>query len=161
VQQQLTPLLSGSLPVLLDRLAAAAASQSTSGQPRSNTAAVNPNQGSTATQGSSNRPMSVAAATAVVEAHVAALVGACMAIGFRFAGSCHAPAESLLRHYALQLLAAKRRMGVGPEAGVAGTWGKLDRGMLEGAVCNVMVALSCVMAGSGHLPTFRLLQHLR
>ena len=105
--------------------------------------------------------LSVIDATSVIEAHVSAVAGACSAMGMRYAGSSSAAAEQLLRHYVLQLLAAKRRLGVGVEAGVAGSMGRLDKGFLETAICNVVMALSCVMAGSGHLPTLRLLQLLR
>ncbi len=92
---------------------------------------------------------------AVAAAHVHGVAGACLAIGLRFAGTSSARAEATLRHRALELLAAKRRL-VGD-----GGRGNLDRYTLEGCLEVVVLALALVMAGSGHLPTLRLLQHLR
>ena len=43
-------------------------------------------------------------------------------------------------------------------AGAAAVWGKLDKQVLENCMGIVAVALSLVMAGSGHLPTLQLLQ---
>lgn len=43
-------------------------------------------------------------------------------------------------------------------AGAAGAWGRLERGALEACVCSIALALAAVMAGSGHLPTLRLLR---
>lgn len=123
---------------------------------------------------------------AVGLAHVNALAGACFAIGLRFAGSCNASAEALLRHHLLQLLHAKRRAPGGPNdqsvapiaaaaaaaamqssshVGIAITpaaasVGKLDKAAIEDCSVVVVLALALVMAGSGHLPTFRLIQVL-
>jgi hypothetical protein len=117
-------------------------------------------------------------------AHVHALAGACFAIGLRFAGTCNAGAEALLRHHLLQLLHAKRRAPGGPNeqsvapvaaaaaaaaaqngvgigiavAPAAASVGKLDKAIIENCISVVLLALALVMAGSGHLPTFRLLQ---
>jgi hypothetical protein len=190
VQSQLTPIIAGPLSTLLDQLAAAAAAGpggsssssrrrrpggATTSEPRSSSSgrstrgateadasgSMHGRNSSSSRNAPGNASFNVTDATAMIEAHVAAVAGACTAIGMRYAGSSSAAAEQLLRHYVLQLLAAKRRMGVGVEAGVAGGRGRLDKGFLETAVCNVVVALSCVMAGSGHLPTLRLLQLLR
>lgn len=116
--------------------------------------------------------------------YVHALSGACLALGLRFAGTCNAAAEGLLRHHLLQLLNAKRRAPGGPNdqsiapviataAAAAGNSpngvgvamspaaaaiGKLDKQTLENSICTVLLALALVMAGSGHLPTFRLVQ---
>ena len=45
-----------------------------------------------------------------------------------------------------------------PCTGAAGSWGQLDRVALEQCVCAVALALAAVMAGTGHLPTLRLLR---
>jgi hypothetical protein len=89
-----------------------------------------------------------------------------------------------LRHHLLQLLHAKRRAPGGPNeqsaapvaaaaaaaaaqngAGIgiavapaAASVGKLDKAIIENCISVVLLALSLVMAGSGHLPTFRLIQ---
>lgn len=119
-------------------------------------------------------------------AHVHALSGACFAIGLRFAGTSNAAAEALLRQHLLQLLHAKRRAPGGPNdqsiapamaaaaaAAATGTRatgvgigysssalsvGKVDKQAIENSMCVVLLSLSLVMAGSGHLPTFRLIQ---
>lgn len=44
---------------------------------------------------------------ALAAAHVAAVAGACMAIGFKHAGTGSAAAQALLSHYMLYLLEAK------------------------------------------------------
>jgi anaphase-promoting complex subunit 1 len=121
---------------------------------------------------------------AVGLAHVHGLAGACFAIGLRFAGTCNAGAEALLRHHLLQLLHAKRRAPGGPNeqsvapaaaaaaaaaaqssggvgiavAPAAAGVGKLDKAVIENCISVVLLALALVMAGSGHLPTFRLIQ---
>lgn len=115
-----------------------------------------------------------------------ALAGACFALGLRFAGTCSAQAEFLLRGQLLALLSAKRRAPAGcsssavaaataaAAAGVAAgasscvahlapgaaCVGQLDKAALENALSVVLLSLSLVMAGSGHLPTFRLIQLL-
>lgn len=42
--------------------------------------------------------------------------------------------------------------------GPAAVWGQLDKGALEACLCSVVLALATVMAGSGHLPTLRLIR---
>lgn len=106
------------------------------------------------------------------------------------AGTCSAQAEFLLRGQLLSLLSAKRRAPGGSTSsavaaataaaaaavgsGAAGSSsigiamvtpnaacvGQLDKGAIENAIAAVLVSLSLVMAGSGHLPTFRLIQIL-
>jgi hypothetical protein len=102
------------------------------------------------------------------------------------AGTCSAQAEFLLRGQLLALLSAKRRAPGGSTsnavaaataaaaAGVAtgasfgfgylppsaACIGQLDKAALEDAIVVVLLSLSLVMAGSGHLPTFRLIQML-
>lgn len=43
-------------------------------------------------------------------------------------------------------------------AGGAAAWGRLDKAALEACLCTAALALAAVMAGSGHLPTLRLLR---
>jgi hypothetical protein len=43
-------------------------------------------------------------------------------------------------------------------AGAAAAWGRLDKAALEACLCTTALALATVMAGSGHLPTLRLLR---
>lgn len=102
------------------------------------------------------------------------------------AGTCSAQAEFLLRGQLLALLSAKRRapggstssavtaataaaaagVATGAQVGVgylppgAACIGQLDKAALEDAIVVVLLSLSLVMAGSGHLPTFRLIQML-
>ncbi|KAL4443950.1 hypothetical protein ABPG75_011687 [Micractinium tetrahymenae] len=94
---------------------------------------------------------------ALTQAHCAVLAGACLAVGIRFAGSCNARAEELLRKYCSYFMAAKQRA---PEPG-AGQPCLTNKHLLEEALGCVLLALSVVMAGSGHLPTFKLLRALR
>lgn len=44
-----------------------------------------------------------------------------------------------------------------PSGGTA-AWGRLDKAALEACLCTAALALATVMAGSGHLPTLRLLR---
>ncbi|GLI61805.1 hypothetical protein VaNZ11_004310 [Volvox africanus] len=115
---------------------------------------------------------------AVALAHVSALSGLCLAMGLKYAGSANSRAYETLRWVALALLAAKRRLpevaasstasggaavvtGAGQvSGGGAAAVGRLDRAPLEAALNVVVLALSVVMAGTGHLPTFHLLQAL-
>ena len=43
-------------------------------------------------------------------------------------------------------------------AGAATAWGRLDKVALEGCICSIVLALAAIMAGSGHLPTLRLVR---
>ena len=79
------------------------------------------------------------------------LAGACMVLGLRFAGTAHAAAHSLLERHLLFFLKEKR------SASLAGAGLRSSLEMCVGTCC---LALSLVMAGSGHLPTLRLLRSL-
>jgi hypothetical protein len=37
-------------------------------------------------------------------------------------------------------------------------WGQVDKAAIETCICTVVLALATVMAGSGHLPTLRLIR---
>ena len=43
-------------------------------------------------------------------------------------------------------------------AGAAAVWGLLDKQALENCMGVIVMALATVMAGTGHLPTFKLLR---
>ena len=43
-------------------------------------------------------------------------------------------------------------------AGAEATWGRLDKQALEACLDLVALSLAVVMAGTGHLPTFKLLR---
>eukprot|EP00878_Enallax_costatus_P030794 GHUV01033585.1.p1 GENE.GHUV01033585.1~~GHUV01033585.1.p1 ORF type:complete len:324 (+),score=72.59 GHUV01033585.1:123-974(+) len=176
ISKQLPPLLNHSLSTILDNMLSAAAGHSAAShqEPDSQSRSNITRDGQTLDWG------------AVGLAHVHALSGACFAIGLRFAGTCNAAAEALLRQHLLQLLHAKRRAPGGPNeqsvapvvaaaaaaaaAGPGGVGvamspaaasiGKLDKQAIENSICTVLLSLSLVMAGSGHLPTFRLIQAL-
>jgi anaphase-promoting complex subunit 1 len=164
VAEQLPPLLQAPLHRALERLQlTAAGGGGTAGggtagggaPPVGADAVAAAAAGPTVTAGAGADPLAIA------QAQVHAAAGACLAIGLRFAGSGSARAEALLRHHALQLLAAKRGAAALGEAGAPQNRGRLDKQLLEGCLDCVVLALGLVMAGSGHLPTLRLLQHLR
>ena len=48
--------------------------------------------------------------------------------------------------------------GLALPAGGTAAWGRLDKAALEACLCTAALALATVMAGSGHLPTLRLLR---
>ena len=77
--------------------------------------------------------------------------GACLALGLRFAGTCDGGAASELRRHVLLFMELKRAKGA-----VA-----IDKHALETCLCCAALALACVLAGSGHLDTLRLLRLLR
>ncbi|CAD7696275.1 unnamed protein product [Ostreobium quekettii] len=95
----------------------------------------------------------------VAHAHINAWAGACLAIGLKFAGTANAQAEFLLRKYVLEFLAHKKKV---PDASAPGqqTYGRLDKQSIELSIDVCALALSAVMAGTGHLPTLRLLRGL-
>ncbi|KAK9863020.1 hypothetical protein WJX84_009707 [Apatococcus fuscideae] len=97
---------------------------------------------------------------ALAQAHIMAISGACLALGIRYAGSANAAAYGVLKHYLLYLLAAKK---TAPDAsqGAEATWGRLDKQALEACLDLVALSLAVVMAGTGHLPTFKLLRGMR
>lgn len=47
-----------------------------------------------------------------------------------------------------------------PDSSSASSLGKVDKGAVEACLDLALQALALVMAGSGHLPTFRLFTHL-
>ncbi|CAK9172113.1 unnamed protein product [Ilex paraguariensis] len=82
--------------------------------------------------------------------------------GLRFAGTKDGNAQELLYKYAAYFLNE-----IKPVSATSGyTWPKglsnyVDRGTLETCLHLIVLSLCVVMAGSGHLQTFRLLKYLR
>ncbi|MCO5580423.1 hypothetical protein L7F22_034289 [Adiantum nelumboides] len=99
---------------------------------------------------------------ALAHAHVNILAGACLSIGLRYAGTRSAEAQELLYQYTLYFLKEKRSAApVGGTVGPDGKYSYVDRGTLETCLNVAALSLSVVMAGSGHLGTFKLLRYLR
>ena len=92
---------------------------------------------------------------AIAQTYVYVLAGACMSIGLRYAGSGNAEASATLRHYAFKFVEWKKT------AGQDGKETLVTKSALETCIGVVAMSLSCVMAGTGDLPTLRLLRHLR
>ncbi|EXB88404.1 Anaphase-promoting complex subunit 1 [Morus notabilis] len=96
-----------------------------------------------------------------VQAYVNIVAGACISLGLRFAGTKDGNAQELLYKYALCFLNE-----IKPVSAISGTFPRglshyVDRGTLEICLHLIVLSLSVVMAGSGHLQTFRLLRFLR
>ena len=88
----------------------------------------------------------------IVQAHANILAGACLALGLRFMGTGLQAAKEVLTTY-LKHFAALRRADRDPRFA--------DRATMETALSTAAIALSLVMAGTGHLETLRLLRSLR
>lgn len=120
---------------------------------------------------------------ALALAHINAVAGACLALGLKYAGSASAEAHDVLRSVVSSFLEAKRRAPDAAPAPATGPLGaatapgpapvdgpsaaaavaaahRLDKGHLEAALDVVVLALSLVMAGTGHAPTLQLLAAL-
>ncbi|GLT54489.1 hypothetical protein SLA2020_276820 [Shorea laevis] len=99
---------------------------------------------------------------AFVQAYVNIVTGACVSLGLRFAGTKNGDAQELLYEYAIYFLNE-----IKPVSTTSGnTFPKglsqyIDRGTLEICLHLIVLSLSVIMAGSGHLQTFRLLRFLR
>ncbi|BBN07484.1 anaphase-promoting complex subunit 1 [Marchantia polymorpha subsp. ruderalis] len=99
---------------------------------------------------------------ALAQAHVNILAGACLSIALRYAGTAKPEAQQLLRKYALFFLQEKRNaVLLGGAASPNTRHAYVDRGTLETCLNVAVLSLSVVMAGTGHLQTFRLLRYLR
>lgn len=78
------------------------------------------------------------------------VAGACMAIGIRYAGSCHAAASALLTHKLKAFVLLKARVDrLKP---------RVSPHFLEGIIGTLALSLAVVMAGSGHTATLSLLR---
>ncbi|KAJ7525602.1 hypothetical protein O6H91_17G058400 [Diphasiastrum complanatum] len=99
---------------------------------------------------------------ALAQAHVNILAGACLSIALRYAGTASEEAQKLLHRYAMYFLHEK-----GASSSLAGNNSPttrrsfVDRGTLETCLNVAVLSLSVVMAGTGHLETFKLLRYLR
>ncbi|XP_058181037.1 anaphase-promoting complex subunit 1 isoform X3 [Rhododendron vialii] len=101
-------------------------------------------------------------AEAFVQAYVNIVVGSCISIGLRFAGTKNGDAQELLYDYAIYFLNEIKPVCVGSGSTLLkGLSHYVDRGTLEICLHLIVLSLSVVMAGSGHLQTFRLLRFLR
>ena len=90
------------------------------------------------------------------------LAGAALSLGIRFAGTADLQACAVLSSY----LRAMQQVRVRKLAGDGGLGGprelhRVDRATLESCVASLALSLALVMAGTGHLPSFRLLRSLR
>ena len=93
---------------------------------------------------------------AEAQARVHAIAGACLSLGLRYAGTADETAANTLRHYCLQFLEWKKAaLNAGERKAV------VDRPTLEKCVGCCAMAAAAVMAGTGDVPTLRLLRHLR
>ena len=93
---------------------------------------------------------------AEAQARVHAIAGACLSLGLRYAGTADETAANTLRHYCLQFLEWKKAaLNAGERKAV------VDRPTLEKCVGCCAMAAATVMAGTGDVPTLRLLRHLR
>lgn len=98
---------------------------------------------------------------ALVQSFANIVCGACFSIGLRYAGTGNADAQELLYSYSIYFLNE-----IKPVA--SSNWGRhpkglskyVERATLETCLSVVVLSLSLVMAGTGHLPTFRLLRYL-
>ncbi|KAI3988958.1 hypothetical protein MKX01_016529 [Papaver californicum] len=99
---------------------------------------------------------------ALVQAYVNILAGSCISLGLRYAGTRNSNAQELLYNYAIYFLnEIKPVTGASVRTLPKGLSLYVDRGTLEICLHLIVLSLSVVMAGSGHLQTFRLLRFLR
>ncbi|KAJ3688112.1 hypothetical protein LUZ61_017276 [Rhynchospora tenuis] len=98
----------------------------------------------------------------VCQAYVNIITGACFSLGLKYAGTKNGDVQELLYNYAIYFLNEMKH--VNPSNTLLlpkGLLQQVDRGTLELSVHLITLSLSVVMAGSGHLQTFRLLRYLR
>ncbi|PPD81551.1 hypothetical protein GOBAR_DD21537 [Gossypium barbadense] len=101
-------------------------------------------------------------AETIVQAYVNIVAGACISLGLRFAGTKDANAQELLYEYAAYFLNEIKPVSTTNRSTFPkGLSQYVDRGTLEICLHLIVLSLSVVMAGSGHLQTFRLLRFLR
>ncbi|KAI4306844.1 hypothetical protein L6164_030088 [Bauhinia variegata] len=99
---------------------------------------------------------------AFVQAYVNIVVGACISLGLVFAGTRNGSAQELLYEYAIYFLnEIKPVCATSGKTILKGLSRYIDRATLETCLHLIVLSLSVVMAGSGHLQTFRLLRFLR
>lgn len=99
---------------------------------------------------------------AFIQAYVNIVVGACISLGLRFAGTRDGNAQDLLYKYAVYFLNEIKPVSVSSKHSLPkGLSSYVDRGTLESCLHLIVLSLCVVMAGSGHLQTLRLLKFLR
>ncbi|KAI0497371.1 hypothetical protein KFK09_020594 [Dendrobium nobile] len=99
---------------------------------------------------------------ALVQAYVNIVTGACISIGLKYAGTRNGDAQELLYNYVIFFLGEIKYVSHSSKNDFPkGLLQHVDRGTLEMSLHLVILSLCVVMAGSGHLPTFRLLRYLR
>ncbi|CAN1174838.1 Anaphase-promoting complex subunit 1 [Linum perenne] len=97
-----------------------------------------------------------------VQAYVNIVAGTCISLGLKFAGTRDGNVQELLYECALYFLnEIKPVCATKGNSFPKGLSRYVDRSTLEICLHLVVLALSVVMAGSGHLQTFRLLKFLR
>ncbi|XP_020962926.1 anaphase-promoting complex subunit 1 isoform X4 [Arachis ipaensis] len=102
-------------------------------------------------------------AEAFVQAYVNVVAGACISLGLVFAGTRNGNAQELLYEFAIYFLNEIKPVSPTSSGKVfpKGLSRYIDRVTLETCLHLIVLSLSVVMAGSGHLQTFRLLRFLR
>ncbi|KAK8947459.1 Anaphase-promoting complex subunit 1 [Platanthera zijinensis] len=99
---------------------------------------------------------------ALVQAYVNIVVGACISIGLKYAGTRNGDAQELLYNYVMYFLNEINYASFLCKYDLPmGLLQHVDRGTLEMSLHLVVLSLCVVMAGSGHLQTLRLLRYLR
>lgn len=93
---------------------------------------------------------------AVRHAHWNIIAGVCLSLGLRFAGQADLRAQQLLLTYVRYFQAYASGRGPG-----GASLSNLDKPIMETCFNVVILSLSLVMAGTGHLETFRLFRSLR
>ncbi|KAL1825219.1 hypothetical protein ACET3Z_011997 [Daucus carota] len=97
-----------------------------------------------------------------VQAYVNIVAGACISLGLTYAGTRDGHAQELLYKYAIYFLNEIKPVSVSScKSFPKGLLQYVDRGTLETCLHLIVLSLSVVMAGSGHLQTFKLLRFLR
>ncbi|XP_027331009.1 anaphase-promoting complex subunit 1 isoform X2 [Abrus precatorius] len=101
-------------------------------------------------------------AEAFIQAYVNIVAGACISLGLVFAGTRNENAQELLYEFAIYFLNEIKPVSpINGKVFPKGLSRYIDRGTLETCLHLIVLSLSVVMAGSGHLQTFRLLRFLR
>lgn len=99
---------------------------------------------------------------ALVQAYVNIVTGACISIGLKYAGTRNGDAQELLYNYVIYFLTEIKYISYSSKNDLPkGLLQHVDRGTLELSLHIIILSLCVVMAGSGHLQTFRLLRYLR
>ncbi|KAE8663967.1 Anaphase-promoting complex subunit 1 [Hibiscus syriacus] len=95
-------------------------------------------------------------------AYVNIVVGACISLGLRYAGTKDGNAQELLYEYVVYFLNDIKLVSTtNRNTFPKGLYQYVDRGTLEMCLYLIVLSLSVVIAGSGHLRTFQLLRLLR